>query len=409
MSQTSKFRLTAIILTITLIIGCVVFSRAVYGAEEETSEYVTMFINDRPWHDEVRYGKVKIGGIYYVPTSFFAGVAGLEVKTDKKLGNLMLTYGRKYITFDTDTRTTAYTEDAGSFFMQTYTFRSGTLWVPVQSVALALGVHYEKTTYNGVDIIRLNNGYAAYTLDALAEMYNSPETSTSVTSKPPTTSNPPPTSESETDEPEEERLIYLTFEDVPNDNTEAILDLLEEYNVRATFFVVGENVERLPDIVRRMLVEGHSVGLHTMTADTKKFTDDPTSLISEFDEENLLLEKLYHLRTRLVRAPEGSASGRKSITIDEELGKTLSESGYIVWDWNVLVPDDTSRYTAKTAAESAINGIEEYSVSVLRFHSTAKTVEILSRVLEYISEHEMYSCTAITPASSEINLIGFYQ
>nr|MBQ4320367.1 polysaccharide deacetylase family protein [Clostridia bacterium] len=405
MKNGTKFIAAAVCL-ILVVVGIVCFSRSIYSAEKS---YVTMFINDRKWVDEVRYGKHYLNGVYYVPVTFFDAVDGCDMKTNDYLGNVMLTYGRKYITFDTTTRTIAYTEEGGSFFMQTYMLRTDTLWVPIQEVALALGIHYEKTNYRGVDIIRLNNGYAAYTLDALAEMYNADETSKPETSSSVTETQPPVTSDTTGTDELGERLIYLTFEDLPNENTDDILNILSLYGYKAAFFLNGNAVSENSDSVRSIIIGGHTPGLHTMTQNDAAFRRDFELFVSELEEENTLLEKLFHLRTRIIRAPEGSASSRKAITISTENGERLHEMGYIIWDWNVNVPDTSSYYTAKQIAAKAIEGIKQYTVPVLRFHSTKKTVEALPLVLDFIKANPGCEVSLVTPASEEINLIGYYQ
>jgi len=406
MKNRTKFIAAAVCLAL-VVVGIVCFSRSIYSAEKS---YVTMFINDRQWYDEVRYGKHYLDGMYYVPVTFFDAVDGCDMKTNDYLGNVMLTYGRKYITFDTATRTIAYTEDGGSFYMKTYMFYADTLWVPIREVALALGIHYEKITYKGIDIIRLNNGYAAYTLEALAEMYNSSETSGKDTStKTSETTTPPVTSVTGSSNEIGERLIYLTFEDLPNENTDEILNILNIYGYKAAFFINGNAVADNTEAVRSIIVGGHTPGLHTMTQNDTAFRRDFEMFVNELEEENQLLEKLFHLRTRIMRAPEGSAVSRRSITISTENGERLHEMGYIIWDWNVNVPDTSSYYTAKQIAAKAIEGIKQYTVPVLRFHSTKKTVEALPLILDFIKDNPGCEVSLITPASEEINLIGYYQ
>ena len=157
-----------------------------------------------------------------------------------------------------------------------------------------------------------------------------------------------------------------------------------------------------------MIIGGHSIGLHTMTQNDAAFRSDFAAFTAELEEENSLLEKLFRIRTRLIRAPEGSATGRKRITISTENGEVLGDMGYIVWDWNVDIPD-TGYRIAQNIANTAISGIKQYTVSVLRFHSTQRTVEALPIVLEFISENAGFDVAAITAASAEINLIGYYE
>lgn len=99
--------------------------------------------------------------------------------------------------------------------------------------------------------------------------------------------------------------LYLTFDDGPHpDHTPALLDILRRHNVHATFFLVGQNAARYPDVVRRIQAEGHTVGLHTNSHKTLDRMTHP-----EFDREIALNQDAIHgaIRSRptLLRPPEG--------------------------------------------------------------------------------------------------------
>ena len=103
----------------------------------------------------------------------------------------------------------------------------------------------------------------------------------------------------------EEKLIALTFDDGPHYKyTEEILDILDEYNIKATFFVVGQLAERYPEIILRELEEGHEVASHTWShPHLSKLSDN--SLEEElYATENLLYE-IAEYRPTLFRPPEG--------------------------------------------------------------------------------------------------------
>lgn len=99
--------------------------------------------------------------------------------------------------------------------------------------------------------------------------------------------------------------LFLTFDDGPHpEHTPALLDILRRHNVRATFFLVGENAARYPELVRRIEAEGHTVGLHTHSHKTLDRMTRP-----EFDREIALNQDAIHdaIRRRplLLRPPEG--------------------------------------------------------------------------------------------------------
>ena len=77
----------------------------------------TMFCNDEAWDGEERFGFERIFSQYYLPVSMFEAIDGVEVKENTRLGTLLISYGNRYISFDTDSNF-AYTEQDGSFFLR---------------------------------------------------------------------------------------------------------------------------------------------------------------------------------------------------------------------------------------------------------------------------------------------------
>lgn len=103
----------------------------------------------------------------------------------------------------------------------------------------------------------------------------------------------------------EENKIALTFDDGPHPvYTPLILDILKEYGVQATFFVIGENAERYPDLIRRILAEGHEIGNHTyLHKNLKEHTMDCVCHEIVQTEETIL--RISEQRTKILRPPGG--------------------------------------------------------------------------------------------------------
>jgi peptidoglycan-N-acetylglucosamine deacetylase len=123
------------------------------------------------------------------------------------------------------------------------------------------------------------------------------------------------------------KQIALTFDDAPDTNyTPKVLDILKRNNVKATFFVVGYRAEEHPDMVRRIVREGHVVGNHTYGhAQLKKLSQD--KFIQEIDKTEKILSPLTGYAPRLVRPPYGAVN-------DAEL-EWLKGEGYLTVNWNV--------------------------------------------------------------------------
>ena len=173
-----------------------------------------------------------------------------------------------------------------------------------------------------------------------------------------------------------EKVIYLTFDaGYENGCTAKILDALKKHNAPAAFFLVGNYLEKNPDLVRRMVDEGHIVGNHTMHhPDMSKIADR-----SAFEKELLDLEALYKEITgkempKYYRPPQGTYS-ESNLKMAKELGyKTVFWSLAYV-DWN-----NDAQPTAEQAYEKLLPRIHDGAIVLL--HSTSQTnAQILDELL----------------------------
>lgn len=173
-----------------------------------------------------------------------------------------------------------------------------------------------------------------------------------------------------------EKVIYLTFDaGYENGCTEKILDVLKKHQVSAAFFLVGNYIEKNPDLVRRMVEEGHIAGNHTMHHyDMSKISDK-----ASFEKELTQLEELFREVTgkelpKYYRPPQGTYS-QDNLVMARDLGyKTVFWSLAYV-DWNT---DDQP--TAQQAFDKLLPRIHNGAVVLL--HSTSTTnAEILDQLL----------------------------
>lgn len=142
--------------------------------------------------------------------------------------------------------------------------------------------------------------------------------------------------------PRTSNRLYLTFDDGPHPEfTPRLLDLLAEQAVMATFFLIGQKAERHPDIVRRMIEEGHTIGNHTWSHSAPHLTS-AKSLIAEVTRTNQVLTEITGVTPILFRPPHGKLTIRKVC----ELWKRR----YSVVLWNVD-PKDFSCTSAPEAMD----------------------------------------------------------
>ncbi len=199
--------------------------------------------------------------------------------------------------------------------------------------------------------------------------------------------------------------VYLTFDDGPSDYTDDILDILDEYGVKATFFVLGKEKDSDIELYKRIVDEGHTLGMHSYShvysriyASEENFTDD-------LDRISNLLTEATGVEPKFYRFPGGSSNAVSSLDMHRFIN-ILDDRGITYFDWNVSSGDATNELlSADRIYRNSINGIENRSTSVILMHDSLvrpTTVQALPMIIEKIQSMED---TAILPITSETELI----
>ncbi len=128
--------------------------------------------------------------------------------------------------------------------------------------------------------------------------------------------------------PTDEKVVALTFDDGPHPTfTPQILDILNKYDVKATFFMIGQRMEQYPDIAREVIDQGHEIGNHTYTHPRNLKADTEGQVIRELDQCEQVIERMTGKRTHLFRPPRG--------LIDGTVFNIAQEEGYRTILWTV--------------------------------------------------------------------------
>lgn len=163
------------------------------------------------------------------------------------------------------------------------------------------------------------------------------------------------------------RTIYLTFDDGPDAYTMTLLDILDQYDVKATFFVTGSGSN---GELWRMHKAGHSIGIHTLSHD---YDAVYASEEAYFEDLNAVQDIIYREtgeKTSLLRFPGGSSNLASNFNhgIMTRLAEAVQNSGYQYFDWNVDSNDAGGAVTAREVTQNVIEGIKEQRVSVVLQH-----------------------------------------
>lgn len=123
-----------------------------------------------------------------------------------------------------------------------------------------------------------------------------------------------------------DKVVALTFDDGPDDRaTPRILDILNEYNIPATFFVVGENIKKHPSVFKEIISSGHQIGNHSFSH--IRPTDTPTKImIDDFKKCNNLLDDIISERIKYIRPPYGLVTEDQLISLKDEGFKVIGWS-----------------------------------------------------------------------------------
>jgi peptidoglycan/xylan/chitin deacetylase (PgdA/CDA1 family) len=193
------------------------------------------------------------------------------------------------------------------------------------------------------------------------------------------------TAESNLADADDTLKVYLTFDDGPSENTDEILDILDDYGVKATFFVVGKSDEESTARYQRIVNEGHTIGMHSYS---HQYSDIYSSLDAFQADLSKIQNTIYDatgVETNLYRFPGGS-SNKVSNTDMTEYIQYLNSQGITYYDWNVSCGDATSQaYTADELVENVMGDVVKYKTSVVLLHdadSKTQTVQALPKLIE---------------------------
>lgn len=186
------------------------------------------------------------------------------------------------------------------------------------------------------------------------------------------------------------KRAFLTFDDGPSAVTNKILDTLKQQNIKATFFVLGSNVEAMPDLVKRMYDEGHFIANHGYSHVYSQIYSSPESVLNEYNQCNDAVKKAIgenDYNSHLFRFPGGLAGG-KYADIKTQANELLEKNDIVHVDWNALNGDAETNNLTTDLELSRLNETvgEKNSIVVLMHDSPAKSVtaDSLSQIIDFL-------------------------
>lgn len=190
----------------------------------------------------------------------------------------------------------------------------------------------------------------------------------------------------------ETKRAFLTFDDGPSKNTNDILNILKDNNIKATFFVLGSQVEIFPETTNRIYDEGHFIANHGYSHKYSSIYQSTEQILNEYNQCNQIVANTINVpeyNSHLFRFPGGSVGG-KYAKIKSQAVPVLEQNDILYVDWNSLTGDSEQ---VNPTEEYLMNNLQKTtegknSLVVLMHDSQAKkiTVDFLPKVIEYLRQ-----------------------
>lgn len=194
---------------------------------------------------------------------------------------------------------------------------------------------------------------------------------------------------------QEEKVIkkktaYLTFDDGPSVLTNKYLDILQQENVKATFFVIGQQIDSDGEkIIKREISQGHEIGVHTYSHEADEIYCDCETYYNDVMKVRNILQKKFKYTSEFVRFPWGSAniyiSGYRNNIIEK-----FKNAGMEYADWNVSAEDSVGNPTADSVMCNIRKDYIKYNEPVILMHDSGTnkvTLSVLKNVIKEMKQN----------------------
>ena len=188
--------------------------------------------------------------------------------------------------------------------------------------------------------------------------------------------------------PTEDKVVYLTFDDGPSANTMAVLDELDKYGVKATFFVVtgNKNEEMVRTTLQEIVSRGHAIGIHTYSHDYKGIYASVDAFLADMDKVNQFVYESTGLRPCVYRFPGGSLNNFNKAVVHDIMAE-MARRGFTVYDWNSSTQDAEGKgFDSAQLAQNAISTFGERKRVIVLTHDGGgqkKTPGAIGTIVEY--------------------------
>ena len=188
------------------------------------------------------------------------------------------------------------------------------------------------------------------------------------------------------------KKVYLTFDDGPSVITEQLLDLLNKYDAKATFFVTGDDSEFAKRMYKRIVDEGHTLAMHSYSHNYKTLYLSKESFVNDYKKISELLYETTGVHPKYYRFPGGSSNTVSALGMRTFID-ILDKEGIEYFDWNISSEDAIGRkITVDEIYHNVCDNLQYYSVPVVLMHdlkTKQTTLDAMPKILDYIYNNDM--------------------
>lgn len=202
-------------------------------------------------------------------------------------------------------------------------------------------------------------------------------------------------------------MCYLTFDDGPSPTTEKILDVLAEEKIKATFFVTGKSSELHPETLKRIVGEGHTIGVHTYSHEYVDIYESVENFLQDFDKMYSAIVEITGVAPQVFRFPGGSINVYNTKTYTAIIAE-MTRRGFVFYDWNVAASDAVKGGLSKQqVVQNVLSSAYGYDRIIVLMHDrleNGSTVAALPDIIHSLQDRGF----AFAAISNEVEPVTYY-
>lgn len=196
------------------------------------------------------------------------------------------------------------------------------------------------------------------------------------------------------------RRVYITFDDGPSTSTNTILDILDQYGVKATFFVNGKEGSEYGDIYRRIASEGHTIGMHSYSHKYNELYESLGSFSADLHKLQTYLYETTGVWSQYYRFPGGSSNTVSNVPM-EDLINYLGLENIAYFDWNVASSDDRAGVNKDIIVANVMTGVPKFHEAIILLHDAQDKQATIEALPEIIEQIQAMDNTVIVPITED--------